>query len=85
MILIILLLIWLFSNPKAPKFEVGDRVSIVKCNNRFSKGYTTKLSIEILAIDYVLKLNLWAHRIKVSNSEKSIAKYCEKELLLNKL
>ena len=34
------------TNPKAPKFKVGDRVRITKCKNIFRKGYT-KISQEI--------------------------------------
>ena len=45
------------TNPKAPKFKVGDRVKITKYKNIFSKGYSENWSREIV-IDSVLKTNL---------------------------
>ena len=32
------------TNPKAPKFKVGDSVRITKCKNIFSKGHTENWS-----------------------------------------
>ena len=32
------------TNPKAPKFKVGDRIRITKCDNIFSKSYKQKWS-----------------------------------------
>ena len=38
------------SGHKGSKIKVGERVSIIKCNNIFSKGYTKYCSKEIFAI-----------------------------------
>ena len=35
------------TNPKSPKFKVGDRVRITKYKNIFNKGYTENWSKEI--------------------------------------
>ena len=48
---------------KAPKFEVGDRVSITKYKNIFSKDYTEKWLKEVFMIDSMLKTNPWMHKI----------------------
>ena len=42
---------------ESPKFKVGDRVAITKYKNIFSKGYTKNWSLEIFAINSVLKTN----------------------------
>ena len=39
------------TNPKSPKFKVGDRFRITKYQTIFSKGYTEHLSKEIFMID----------------------------------
>ena len=49
------------TNPKSPKFRVGDRVRITKHRNIFSKGYTQNRSKEIFVIDSVLKTNQWTY------------------------
>ena len=60
LILIILLqLLNIESNPKAPKFKVNDRVRIPKYKNIFSKDYTENSSTQIFIIDSVLKTNPW--------------------------
>ena len=40
---------------KAPRFQVNNRVKIIKYNNIFSKGYTENLLRQIFFIDSVLK------------------------------
>ena len=47
------------TNPKAPKFKVGDIVKITKYKNVFSKGYTDKWPKHIFMIDSVLKTDPW--------------------------
>ena len=54
-------------NPKAPKFEVNDRVRTTKYKNTFSKGYTKNWPREIFIIDSVLKTNPWTYKIKDLN------------------
>ena len=49
------------NNPKASKFKVNDRVSIIKHKNIFSKGYTETWSREIFIIDSALQTNPWAY------------------------
>ena len=51
------------TNSKAPKFEVNDRVRIIKYKNTFSKGYTENWSREIFIINSVLKINPWTYKI----------------------
>ena len=58
------------TNPKAPKFKVGDRIRITEYKNIFRKGHTRNCSREIIVIDSVLKTNSWTYRIKFSNREK---------------
>ena len=43
------------TNLKSPTFEVGDRVTITKYKNLFSKGYTENCSRGVSVIDFVLK------------------------------
>ena len=69
------------TNPKAPKFNVSDRVRIKKYKNNFSKGYTENWSREIFIIDSVLKTNPWTYKMKDLNREKIIESFYEKELL----
>ena len=40
---------------KAPRFQVNNRVKIIKYKNIFSKGYTENLLRQIFFIDSVLK------------------------------
>ena len=63
------------SNPKAPKFELNDRVGITKCINIFSKCYTKNWSREIFIINSVLKTNPWTYKIKDLNNEKNNRKF----------
>ena len=58
------------SNHKVPKFKVGDRVSIAKYKNVYSKGYTKNWSREIFVIDSMLKTNPCTYKIKDLNKEK---------------
>ena len=51
------------SNPKAPKFELNDRVRITKYKTIFSKGYTKNWSREIFIINW--KLILVPIRLKI--------------------
>ena len=46
----------IYTNPKAPKFKVNDRVGTTKYKNRFSKGYTESWSREIFIIHSVFFL-----------------------------
>ena len=68
-------------NPKAPKFEVNDRVRITKYKNIFSKDYSGNWSRETFIIASVLKTNPWTYKIKNLNGEKIIESFYEKELL----
>ena len=52
------------TNPKAPKFQVNDRVRITKYKNIFSKDYTENWTRVILFIDSVLKTNPYTYKIK---------------------
>ena len=66
------------TNPKAPKFEVNDRVRITKYKNVFSKSYTENLSREIFIIDSVSKTNPWTYKTTYLNGEKIIGSFYEK-------
>ena len=44
----------------------------------FSKGYTEYWSREIFIINSALKTNLWAHKIKDINEEKTIGSFYKK-------
>ena len=55
------------TNPKSPKFKVGDKVRITNYKSIFSKGYTENWSKEMFVIDSVLKTNLWTYKIKDLN------------------
>ena len=59
-------------NPRAPKFEVNDRVRITKYKNIFSKAYIKNWSREIFVLDSVLKTNPWSYKIKYLNLEAII-------------
>ena len=63
---------------KAPKFRVGDRVRISIYKNNFSKGYTKNWSIEMFAIDSVLKTNFWANKVKHLNGQKTKVSFKKK-------
>ena len=71
------------TNSKAPKFKVNDRVKITKYKNILNKGYTENCSREISIIDFVLKTNSWAYKLKDLNGGKIIGNFYEKELLLS--
>ena len=43
------------TNHKAPRFQVNNRVKIIKYKNIFSKGYTENFLSRIFFIDSVLK------------------------------
>ena len=66
------------TNPKSPKFRVGDRVRITKHRNIFSKGYTQNRSKEIFVIDSVLKTSQWTYKITDVNGERMIGSFYEK-------
>ena len=56
----LIILLWLKeveTNPKAPQFKDNYIVRITKYKNIFSKGYTENWSREIFIIDSVLKVN----------------------------
>ena len=53
--LMLIIMFWLETNLKAPKFKVNDRVRITNYKNIFSKDYTENWSREIIIIDSVLK------------------------------
>ena len=44
-------------SPKAPKFKVGEKVSITKNKSFFSEGYFNNYLREIFFIDTLLKRN----------------------------
>ena len=69
---------------KTCKFEVGDRVKVIKHNKIFSKAYTKGWLREIFVIDSLLKINPWRNETKDLNGEKIIGSFSEKELLLSK-
>ena len=52
------------TNPKAPKFKVGDRVRITKYKNIFSNDYTENWLKKILVVDSVFKTTSWTYKIK---------------------
>ena len=58
------------ANSKAPKFKLNDRVRITKYTNIFSKAYTENWSKEIFNINFVLKTNPLAYKIKDLNGKK---------------
>ena len=58
------------TNPKAPKFQVNDRVRITKYKNIFSKDYTENWSRVLLFIDSVLKTNPYTYKIKDLNGKQ---------------
>ena len=60
------------TNPKAPKFKIGDIVRITKYKAIFSKVYTKNWPREIFIIDSVLKTNPWTYKSKNLNGEKKI-------------
>ena len=53
------------TNPKAPKFKVGDWVKITKYKYIFSKGYNENWSREVFVINCVLKTNSWIYKLKI--------------------
>ena len=69
------------TNPKALKFQGGDRVRITKYKNIFRKGDTNIWSREIFAIDSVTKTNPWTFIIKKLIRGKIIGSFSEKALL----
>ena len=50
------------TNPKAPRFEVGDVVRITKYKKIFGKSYNNNWSQEIFAIDPVMKTYPWTYK-----------------------
>ena len=66
------------SSHKAAKFKVGDRVSITKFKNIFSKRYTENWSKEIPVINSLLKTNPWTYKIKKISGEKITGSFYEK-------
>ena len=53
-------------------------------NNTY-EGYTENWSIEIFAINSMLKPSPWWYKVKDLNGEKTIGSFCEIDLLLKKL
>ena len=51
----LIIMFWLETNLKAPKFKVNDRVRITNYKNIFRKDDTENWSREIIIIDSVLK------------------------------
>ena len=65
LLLIILILVKkLISNPKAPKLKVDDRVRITKFKNIFRKDYAENWSRKIFINDSMLKTNPWTYKTK---------------------
>ena len=60
----------IYTNPKAPKFKVNDRVTVIKYKNIFSKSYSENCAREIFLISSVFKTNSWTYKIKELNGEK---------------
>ena len=66
-LLILIILLWLKkigTNPKAPKFKFNEIVRITKNKNIISKGYTESWSREKFIINSVLKTNPWKYKTK---------------------
>ena len=63
------------TNPKAPKFKVGDRDRVTKYKKVFSKSYTNNWSREIFVIDFVLKTDTWMYKTKDLNRKPIIRSF----------
>ena len=59
------------SSYKVLKFNVGDRVRIIKYKNVFGKGYIENWSREVFRIDFILKTNPWTFKIKDLNRKNN--------------
>ena len=72
------------TSPKAPKLKVGDRVSITKNKNIFSKGFTKNWSKKIFFLILYWKLitNPSIYKIKDLNGEKIKGSFYVKELFV---
>ena len=70
---------------KSPRFKAGDRVTITKYKNIFSKVYAEKYSKEMLVVGSVSNTNPWTYKIKDLKRETIIGSFHEKESLLSKL
>ena len=67
-------------NDKAPKFQIGDRVTISKWKNIFANGYTPNWSEKVFVTEKVKNTVLWTYVINDLNGEEIIGTFYEKEL-----
>ena len=68
------------TNDQDPKFKVGDRVRISKCQNIFAKGYTPSLCKEVFVIKKVKNTVPWTYDINDLNGDEITGTFYEKEL-----
>ena len=67
-------------NDKDPKFKVGDWVTISKCKNIFTKGYTPNWPEEVFVISKIKSTVPWTYVINDLNDEDLIETFFEKQL-----
>ena len=67
-------------NYKDPKFNVFDRVRILKYKNFFAKGYMPNWSEEVFVIKKVKNTIPWTYVINDLNGEEIIGTFYEKDL-----
>ena len=67
-------------NDKDPKFKVGDWVTISKCKNIFTKGYTPNWPEEVFVISKIKSTVPWTYVINDLNGEDIIETFFEKQL-----
>ena len=74
-------------NDKAPKFEIGDHVRILKHKSISAKKYTPNLSVEVLGIKKVKSSVPWTYVISDRNGEEIVGiftnKNCKKQVKKN--
>ena len=67
-------------NDKDPKFKVGDWVTISKCKNIFTKGYTPNWPEEVFVISKIKSTVPWTYVINDLNGKDIIETFFEKQL-----
>ena len=67
-------------NDKDPKFKVGDWVTISKCKNIFTKGYTPNWPEEVFVISKIKSTVPWTYVINDLNGEDIIETLFGKQL-----
>ena len=70
---------------KVPNLKLVTDSKLLSTRIFFSKHYTENWSNEIWAIDFVLKIRRWSHKVKGLNEETIVGSFSEKQLLLSKL